>query len=228
MKKKVFPGTYLLITPDEQEHKSVPHYPCKVLYLYSRMVKGKKHDMAHVQWFVRGENTILGRTADLREWYLIEECEEVILSNVSRILDIKHLPVEDVAKWRRLGGTRGAITREDAGGKDGWWRLKYMPEFGKFEFPSEEEMKLRGPGQCFQCDRRAVEKDKQNVYVEDNGEKIKINGRSYEVGQFLLITDGTFRFKIPAKVPKSYPKQKVNPVMYPEHWRKPDVYEGRV
>ena len=42
-----------------------------------------------------------------------------------------------------------------------------MPEFGRFEFPSEEEIKLRGPGQCFQCDRRATEMDKQNVYVED-------------------------------------------------------------
>ena len=136
--------------------------------------------------------------------------------------------MEDVAKWRKLGGTRGAIMKEDAGGKDGWWRLKYMPEFGRFEFPSEEETQLRGPGQCFQCDRREVEMDKQNVYVEDNGNKIKINGRFYEVGQFLLITDSTFRFKIPAKVPKSYPKQKVDPVMYPEHWRKPDVYEGRV
>ena len=68
--------------------------------------------------------------------------------------------------------------------------------------------------------------DKHNVYVEDNGNKIKINGRFYEVGQFLLITDSTFRFKIPAKIPKSYPKQKVDPIMYPEHWRKPDVYEG--
>merc|ERR1719342_1738778 len=87
--KKIVPGTYLLITPDEQEHKSVPHYPCKVLYLYSRMFQGKKLDMAHVQWFARGENTIL---------------------------DIEHLPVEDVAKWRKLGGTRGAIMKEDAGG----------------------------------------------------------------------------------------------------------------
>ena len=68
--------------------------------------------------------------------------------------------------------------------------------------------------------------DKQNVYVEDNGNEIKINGRFYKVGQFLLITDSTFRFKIPAKVPKSYPKQKVDPVMYPEHQRKLDVYEG--
>ena len=101
-----------------------------------------------------------------------------------------------------------------------------MPEFGRFEFPSEEETKLRGSSQCFQCDRRATEMDKQNVYVEDNGNKIKINGRFYKVGQFLLITDSTFRFKIPAKVPKSYPKQKVDPVMYPEHQRKLDVYEG--
>ena len=47
--------------------------PCKVLYLYSRMFQGKKLDMDNVQWFARGENTILGRTADLREWYLVEE-----------------------------------------------------------------------------------------------------------------------------------------------------------
>ena len=33
------------------------------------------------------------------------------------------------------------------------------------------------------------------------------------------------RFKIPKKQPKIYPKAKVDPKVYPEHWRKKD-YEG--
>ena len=32
----VKPGDFLLIAPDTAEHKSVPHYPCRVLYLLSR------------------------------------------------------------------------------------------------------------------------------------------------------------------------------------------------
>ena len=41
-----------------------------------------------------------------------------------------------------------------------------------------------------------------------------------------MLTDNTIRYKIPAKVPKKYPKAQVDPAMYPEHWRKPEVYEG--
>ena len=48
----------------------------------------------HVQWFARGENTILGRTTDYREWFLVEECEDVCLESDSRILDIEYLPVK--------------------------------------------------------------------------------------------------------------------------------------
>ena len=225
-KSRVEPGSYLFITPDEEEHQSVPHYPCRVLYLYSRVFQGRQLDMAHVQWFARGENTVLGRTGDTREWFLVEECEDVILSTVSRVLDIEHLPVEDVAKWRKLGGTRGAIMKDDAGGKDGWWRLKYIPEFGRFELPSEEEIKLRGPGKCYQCDKLDKSLDDENAVVGKNGRSIRINGCWYDVGQFMMITDNTIRYKIPAKVPRTYSKPKVDPNVYPENWRKPDVYEG--
>ena len=33
--KRVVPGTNLLITPDEEEHQCVPHYPCRVLSLFT-------------------------------------------------------------------------------------------------------------------------------------------------------------------------------------------------
>ena len=83
--------------------------------------------------------------------YLVDDCEEVDLTSASRLLEIEHLPTEDFSKWRKAGGTRGAIMKEDAGGKDGWWRMKYIPEFGRFETPSEEEVRLRPAGQCHQC-----------------------------------------------------------------------------
>ena len=81
--KKVVPGQYLLITPDEEEHQSVPHYPCRVLSLYTMTWQGRLRNMAHVQWFARGENTILGRTSDPREWFMVEECEDVFFENFS-------------------------------------------------------------------------------------------------------------------------------------------------
>ena len=140
--KKVVPGQYLLITPDEEEHQSVPHYPCRVLSLYTMTWQGRLRNMAHVQWFARGENTILGRTSDPREWFMVEECEDVFLESVSRILDIEHLPVEDFGKWRKQGGTRAAIMKEDAGGKDGWWRLLYNPDSGQFTFADQRSWQV--------------------------------------------------------------------------------------
>ena len=67
---------------------------------------------------------------------------------------------------------------------------------------------------------------RQSVEVGKRGKTIKIGGVWYEVGQFLMITDTTIRFQIPAKVAKVYPKKTVDPKMYPEHWRKPEQYEG--
>ena len=46
---KVGAGDFLLVAPDSSEHKSVPHYPCRVLYLFSRDLQGKNYDLAHVQ-----------------------------------------------------------------------------------------------------------------------------------------------------------------------------------
>ena len=113
------------------------------------------------------EKTILGRVGDSIEWYLVEESEDVRLSKFSRILDIEHLLTEDFAKWRKSVSTRGAMMKEDAGCKDGWWRMKYKPEFRRFEVPSPEEIELRRPGKCYQCDRRTQELRKNNgiVYV---------------------------------------------------------------
>ena len=92
--EKVVPGQYLLISP-EDEHRSVPHFPYRILSLFTMTLKGNVKNMAHVQFLVRGENTILGRTSDPMEWFLLDECEEVILKDVSKMLtlSISHLKI---------------------------------------------------------------------------------------------------------------------------------------
>ena len=224
-KEKVVPGQYLLISP-EDEYRSIPHYPCRILSLFTMTLRGKVKNMAHVQFLARGENTILGRTSDPREWFLLEECEEVILEDVSRILDIEYLPVEDFVKWRKSGGTKAAIMKEDAGGKDGWWRLLYQPKFGRFPFPDKDTINIIVPGECYLCDKRNKDKEDRDEIVGEDGKSVRIKGSWYYVGQLVMITDSTIPFKIPAKVPKSYPKAKVDSKMYPEHWRKPAAYES--
>ena len=124
----------------------------------------------------------------------------------------------------KAGGTRAAIMKDDAGGKDGWWRLLYNPESGQFSFPDKANIKIRGPGKCYLCDKRSQEIEDRNEIVGEDG-SVRIHGSWYSVGQFLMVTDSTFRFKIPAKPRKSYPKAKVDSKMYPEHWRKPDIFK---
>merc|ERR1740137_15848 len=148
---KVGAGDFLLVAPDSAEHKSVPHYPCRVLYLLTREMQGVTIECAHVQWLCRSEHTVLGRTGDPREWFLINECEDVVLSEVTKVMNIEQLKVDDLKRWKRLGGTKGAIVEADKGGKDGWWRMKYLPEFGRFEYPKEEELELGKDGDCYFC-----------------------------------------------------------------------------
>ena len=86
----------------------------------------------------------------------------MLLSSVSKVLDIEQVTVSDIGEWRRLGGTRGAIMKSNVGGGDGFWRLKYKPEFGRFEYPSKEETRLREAGQCLLCERR---RDKLGTFM---------------------------------------------------------------
>eukprot|EP00092_Neocalanus_flemingeri_P000044 GFUD01000045.1.p1 GENE.GFUD01000045.1~~GFUD01000045.1.p1 ORF type:complete len:874 (+),score=224.36 GFUD01000045.1:3-2624(+) len=226
VESKVCAGYYLLVAPDAAEHKSVPHYPCRVLYLFSREMRGVTYECAHVQWLCRSENTVLGRTGDPREWFVIDECEDVVLSEVSKVVDIQQVKVENIKRWKKYGGTQEAIMKDDVGGKDGWWRMRYVPEFGRFVYPREEETQLCEGGECFYCKEREEQIKGEEVEVGEDGNSVRIQNNWYNVGQFMMLEDETLRFKIPKKEPKVYPKAKVDPKKFPEHWRKKETYEG--
>merc|ERR1711892_1461719 len=127
------------------DHHSVPFYPCRVLFLQTMELEGETVDCAHVHWLVRGESTVLGRTGDDKELFLVTQCENILLSDVSKVLDIQHRPVLDVDSWREKGGTDTATPdQRQCGGRDGWWRMRYDILHGRFDYPHSSEYQPEG------------------------------------------------------------------------------------
>ena len=61
------------------------HYPVRVVFL--KKGGGDEENTVHVQWLARGNDTVLGNTSDPREFFLTRECENVLISDVSKVND---------------------------------------------------------------------------------------------------------------------------------------------
>ena len=225
---RVCPGDFLLVRPDREEDRSVQHYPARVVYL--KKVGGGKEveNKVHVQWLVRGTDTVLGSTCDPREFFLMRECEDVNISDVSKMLDLERREVKDFEAWRSEGGKEKAIAGPRAGGKDGWWRQMYIAEHGRFEYPQERDLAVEEEEgafcNCCNITKEAAEKA-EGAWGKD-GSWVRINGTKFNKGDFIMIEDETLRFVVPKKEPEEYRKKEKDPSLYPEDWRKPEVYKG--
>ena len=101
-----------------------------------------------------------------------------------------------------------------------------MPHYGRFPFPDRENIEIRGPGICYLCDKLKEDMENRNeTIVGEDGRSVRIQGSWYSVGPFLMIRDSPISFKIHAKIPKSYPKPKVDSKLHPEDWRKPSIFK---
>ena len=217
---KVVAGSMLLVRPDREEDRSVAHFPCRVLHLAKR----GGEEVAHVQWLARGKDTVLGNTSDPREFFLTRECEDIFLMDISKVVDIQHWPVKDFSSWRRLGGTAAAIAGPGVGGQDGWWRQVYDGEHGRFTYPDKKELELGDC--CYFCSLQQERAELEVVRWGEAGEWVRMGGTRYCIGDFIMIEDETLRYRVPKKAPQEFPKRKKDPKLYPEDWRKPDVYKG--
>jgi len=219
-------GQCVLVKPDEEE-EGVPHYVGIIKYLCQVENMGS---MCHVQWLARSEDTVLGNTGDPKEYFLLNSCETIGLSCVTKIIDIQNTPITDVDLWRKNGGTAEAITEDDQGGKDGWWRLCYTPAWGRFEIPKTENLEMIG--ECSNC-IKMINKNMTGVSLEDLTNEtygaIRIVKEKFHVNDFMYLEDETLSFNIkkkPLPVVKKDPKKAKDPLAYPEYYRKPDVFLG--
>ena len=77
----------------------------------------------------------------------------------------------------------------------------YIPDSGRFIYPSEEELELRVGGQCNFCDVRTKTEDEEKVEASIDGKKIRIKNIWYSLGQFIMLEDETIRYKVTNLLP---------------------------
>ena len=92
-------GDTVLIQPTDP---SVPLYVAQVVNMFD----GADGARAHVRWFGRGLDTVLGAAGDPTELFLLTECEDRPLLSIWRKCSVTFVPPQDQDTWRLEGGTR--------------------------------------------------------------------------------------------------------------------------
>ena len=166
-------GDTVLIQPTDP---STPLY----VAIINNMFDGPDGYTAHVQWYGRGTDTMLGESADPSELFLLTDCEDQPLLSVWKKCSVDMKPVPDMAEWRELGGDEVPEEQADDG-LNFWCQLWYDPENARFEYPvplapcPEGEDKAAYCGMCV----RKGEEDKRWKPVL---------GEKTEVGEYSSVT----------------------------------------
>jgi len=227
---QIKPGNYVLVKSHHNSSDAnglkAACYIGRVIYLYKDQQFG---NLGHVQWMARGEDTVLGKTGDPKEYFLVAECETISLGDVLKVLFIEHRPITDVARWREVGGTIEAISIQDVDGvaSDGWWRLRYWPEFGRFDYPedADDEVEMVEGERCKLCCQAKNKAELAKTVIEEK--RVRINTEWFNVGDFMFLEDQTVEYKIKPKKPKVvFKDKKKDPKKYPEYYRKQEAYHG--
>ena len=152
--ERVFSGGHVTIEPDDP---SIPIYVAEVVALWEDGKKGEK--FLHARWFCRGTDTVLGETCDdPRELVIVEDCEDLLLSAIVKVVNVKYKPLDPV-KWKSEGGVEDPDqilqTEEDHSDTTFWYRYLYHGRTGRFEDPPICPDVVNNIKGCSCCDRLA-------------------------------------------------------------------------
>ncbi len=98
-------------------------------------------------WFIRGEETILGETSDPCEIFLVDSCEDMLLSAVAGKVSVQQKTYP--SDWHMKGGQEEA---EDDKSSSFHFQKWYDPDTARFEDPPAEFL-AGTDGVCCSCVR---------------------------------------------------------------------------
>nr|ALB00265.1 DNA (cytosine-5)-methyltransferase [Tigriopus japonicus] len=193
--------------------------------------------IGHVQFFCRGQDTVLGMTSDPRELFLINSCEDIQLFEVVHKVDCCFWPVSE--DWHQVGGTEEAIKSAPISGNESsfWFRFKYDAQLARFESVSynEDFFNIDEPdtiGCCVNCLKVEQKVMKQKPFLpvlkpqEDKvvkHEEFWYRGIHFRIGDACLAKPEAYEMpnlsdsSEMADVPKQC--QNRDPTKYPEFYR---------
>jgi DNA (cytosine-5)-methyltransferase 1 len=132
-------GDFALITCDDGDG-----YVRRVEYLFEEKNGGEK--LAHVQWFMRGTETVLGEDSEDRELFQMTYCDNAKLCNVVQKVNVAFWAIP--SDWKSLGGTERSAEDEPPvdfeSDNSFYYRMTYSgDEHARFEHGFDVTTKVR-------------------------------------------------------------------------------------
>jgi len=222
-------GDTVLIQPTD------PSTPLYVAILVN-MSDGPDGYTAHVQWYGRGTDTMLGEAADPTELFLLTDCEDQPLLSVWKKCNVEMKAEPDQEEWRSCGG--GEVPQEqDDDGLNFWCKLWYDPENARYEYPVALAPCPEGEessAYCGMCTRKTEESKRWKPVLgekTDDGDYSSLtwDRAPMKPGDSVYLEPGTAKLRIKAKSRDQVTgtgKDDVDENMYPEYYRKRDYVKG--
>ena len=223
-------GDTVLIQPSDP---STPLYVARISNLFS----GPHGDTAHVVWYSRGTDTVLGEASDPTEIFQLTDCEDQPLLSIWKKCTVSVSARPEQETWRQKGGQDGGAGGVEDDGVNFWCQFHYSPSGARFEYPRSwpecdggEEEKLKF---CPCCEVRREERER---WEPSTGEKTETeeylsviwDRAPLKVGHSVYLQPNTVQFKIKKKRVEAITKieENVDEDLYPEYYRKRNYVKG--
>jgi DNA (cytosine-5)-methyltransferase 1 len=185
-------GGFVLV--DKEGFNEFSHI-CLVEYMYENS-KGEK--IIHGRLMMRGYHTVLGNTADDRELFLTNDCQEFEVNDF-----VENLVVETrMRPWgyqhQKANAEKDKADKERAEDRkhkglsmEYFCRSLYWPERGAFFSLPVESMGL-GNGFCHSCKLKEAQREKETFKVNLSMTGFTQNGIEYNVHDFVYLAPNQF------------------------------------
>lgn len=180
----VKPGNYVMLNANVP---GVPLLIAKVAYMWDEPLQGK---MFHAHLLCRGSNTVLGETADPRELFVVDECENCPLGTVVRTAQVHHVKTD--ANWAFNGGLDHLPESLDDDGQTFYFKMRYDRERSRFEdlLPEPEGKMDYKP--CTSCRRTCNKRNIGQARLDE--EVVHWKEEEYKAGCGVYLKPHTFKF----------------------------------
>ncbi|XP_030756300.1 DNA (cytosine-5)-methyltransferase 1-like [Sitophilus oryzae] len=198
----------------KSENPTEPLWVAKVVYMYDNL---PQKFMFHGLLYCRGSDTLLTGTADPRELFLVDNCEDLPLGSILRKANVEYRGVPE--NWCELGGLHNSEPQLDDDGENFYFRKRYESDFSRFVDIDNSELKCT---ECISC-KRAKDQRNSNIPHYDSEEKIITwQNEIYRIGSGVLLNPDVYDLNGDnASVSSSSSKSDhVDETIYPEYYRK--------
>jgi len=222
------------VSVDAQNNSDLPIIG-RIAFLFE---KNSKEKMAHIAWFLRATESILGEVADSAELLLVDECEDVNVECLSGKVSVFHCTPHE--NWFFMGGMQDDRKFPKFDGASSFFYQKwYNPQHARFEDPPRTAPVSPEADFCSCCwrkDETAAMRTpvaKNELRRQDGKVFFKTVCRdnvTYSLGDSVYLPVDAYGFgsKAAAKQKKLLPRplEEVDEDEYPEYYRKSGHVKG--